>query len=75
MNGYTIFITDVLTSRFNYSEDAAGNLLELPYFVVMFFAPIYGIFIDRMGYRLWMTTTCCVLLISAHIIFVATPDC
>ena len=75
INGYTIFVTDVLTSRFNYSSEAAGSLLELPYFVVMIFAPVYGIFIDKLGYRLWMTSACCTLIIIAHIIFVVTPDC
>ena len=50
-------------------------MLELPYSIVMFLGPVYGYFIDKIGNRMWMITGCGILLIIAHIIFVATPDC
>lgn len=75
INGYTIFLTDVLIKRFGYNQNTAGILLELPYTIVMFGSPIFGLLIDKVGKRMWIITSTYVLLIVAHIILISTPNC
>ena len=73
--GYTIFVTDVYIKRFNFSSKDAALLLEVPYLIVMFLGPVYGMVIDKIGYRMWLITGCGLLLVVAHVIFIVTPDC
>ena len=65
----------MLTVRFGYSDDEAGDLISIPYEVVAVIGPFLGIFLDRIGHRMTMTNLSCVLLVVTQVLDMYAPNC
>ena len=65
---------DILCTIYKFSPTQAGDLLTIVYMVSAFLTPLFGIFIDKFGYRLYLMIFALSILIIPHCLFIFLPD-
>ncbi|OMJ89248.1 hypothetical protein SteCoe_8636 [Stentor coeruleus] len=60
--------------RFGYDEVHAGNIMSAVFGVCALLSPIIGYIVDKIGKRLIMIVVADFFIMSAHILFILTPD-
>lgn len=63
----------LMEDQYGYSEDAAGRLLGIPFFISACLSPFLGAIVDRTGNRAYLLVLSAISLVAAHTYFATTP--
>eukprot|EP00347_Sterkiella_histriomuscorum_P023550 403334216 len=63
---YTSNLTKMMEEKFMISEDTAGILYGVPSYIAAVFCPVFGLIIDRYGYRIYFLIFSSCLMVLGH---------
>ena len=67
--------TGLVREQYNFSQTTAAQLISIPYFTPVLFAPLFGYLVDKGGHRVTLCTFSAIFLCSAHMFFVVLGGC